>query len=125
MSSSLAFRFNDGSSLTSGVELLLNTPDCRRDIAGSWLVLGGLGLLSVDGGVGLGMGNDEMLIGSMPSGGERSKVLVGNCFWRSARKSSSGSEENVEGCWDKSQKLSRPPNASISTAEWGVPGEGV
>ena len=123
MSSSLAFRFNDGSSFDSGVDLL-NTPDCRRDMVGSWFVLGGLGLLSVEGGVGFGMGNEEMLIGSMPSGGERSKgLLVGNCFCRRERKSSSVSVENVEGCWEMSQKLSRPLKASISTEGWSVPGE--
>ena len=102
MLSSLALRFNDGSSFVLGLPLpsALDTPDCGRDVAGSWATLGGLGLLSVEGGVGLGITNGLMFKGSTPSGGDMSKMLLleGNCFWRSARKSSSGSEEKVAGC---------------------------
>lgn len=100
MLSSLALRFRVGSSVDeSGAVELLNTPDCRRDMAGSWLTLGGLGLLSVDGGVGLGIERGLILRGSTPSGGDRSKgLLVGNCFCSNARKSSSGSVEKAAAC---------------------------
>lgn len=86
MSSSLAFRLSVGSSgdCSDSVGVPLeNTPDWRLDMAGSWLTLGGLGLLSVEGGVGFGMGIEVRLRGFMPSGGTTSKGfdgLVGNCF---------------------------------------------
>lgn len=81
MLSLLALRFSDESSSSDRWAPLEKTPDCRRESVGSWLTLGGLGLLSVDGGVGLGRGREEILIGSIPSAGLSSKrLLVGNCF---------------------------------------------
>ncbi len=118
MLSSLAFRFNDGSSLVvEGLTpSMLKTPDCGLDVAGSWGLLGGLGLLSVEGGVGLGIPSGLIFRGSTPSGGDMSKILLlaGNCFWSSARKSSSGSAEKVAGCWGRSQKLSTLRKDSIA-----------
>ena len=73
------------------------------------LVLGGLGELSVEGGVGFCTGRLLRLRGSTPSGGGMSKgLLVGNCFWSSARKSSSPRVEKDVGFWERSQKLSMP-----------------
>ena len=104
-SSSLSFvalRFNE---LSSGSAVPLpNTPDCRRERLESLWVLGGLGLESLEGGLTLGGGKLLIFWGSTPSGLSKETggfVLLptpGNCFWRKARKSSSGRAENVSGC---------------------------
>lgn len=80
----------------------MRTSDCLLDESASFGMLGGLGLLSLEEGLGL-LGKRVRDWGSTPSAGV-SKELgvvptdVGNCFCRKARKSSSGKAEKVSGC---------------------------
>jgi hypothetical protein len=76
MSSLLALRFKGASSESFG-----RWSESRREAAS--VLLGGLGLLSSE-------------------GGESLLLAGGNCLRMRARKSSSGSWENWEGAWDKS-----------------------
>jgi hypothetical protein len=67
---------------------------------------GGLGLLSSEGGERPGKAKGWILWGSIvPSKapGIKPSLLFGNCFWRRARKSSSGSWEKDE-AWERSQR---------------------
>lgn len=88
----------------------MKVPESRRDEEGTMSdALGGLGLESEEGGDGFGMEKVEMDCGSMASGatskdfGCCGPIVEGNCFWRRARKSSSGRVEKLAGCWDMSQ----------------------
>ncbi len=81
--SMLALRFKEPSSGDASVPL--KDPDCLRERLDSLWVLGGLGLLSLDGGLKFGGGKLLMLWGSTPSGlsndrGGFEPAVPGNCF---------------------------------------------
>lgn len=89
--------------------VLVKEPERGREEEGTTsIALGGLGLESEEEGEGFRSEKGEMDCGSTASeatskGFGSGPIVVGNCFWRSAKKSSSGRVEKDVGCWAMSQ----------------------
>lgn len=88
--SSLALRLSIESSPSVSARGRLDAPLESESL----FILGGLGLLSSEAGERFCSANGWMLCGSIPPSkppGIKPSLLLGNCFWRRAKKSSSGS----------------------------------